>query len=181
MNISVLYDIEQITVRLEQALQIDGKDYAERNIDKVIADVKKRIIVEYHVDLTNTDMRDPTLFVGQSRNKAGLFVENIGDLHAKLCGYLQIVRFTKTITVRPVNINWLGCESDNLKSILKCCCYESEIPKVDDAMEVIKTKIGSIGICIEKKLFLLMVISRELGFYEATAAIAEILYLGCKY
>lgn len=180
MNITDMYDIERILLNLEAALQIDGMDYAEKNIDTILTNVKNRIIRSYQVDLTKCKITDESLSIGRSRNQAALFIENIAQLHAQLCGYLQIVRFNAYVTIRPVNVNYLGFQDKSLMSFLQLCMRQSTIPSMDNAMQAVKLKVSTINNCVEKKLFLIMIVSYELGFNEIMAACAEILYLGGK-
>ena len=63
MTICDTYNIDSILTELEVALQIDGQDYAEKDFKKIISNVKRRIARQYQVDLTNTKIDDPTLFV----------------------------------------------------------------------------------------------------------------------
>jgi hypothetical protein len=54
------------------------------------------------------------------------------------------------------------------------------VAQLNDAVEVLKLKVGTINTCMEKKLLLIFIVCYELGFTEITAAIAEILYFGGK-
>lgn len=180
MDISTLYDINRIVNSIEAALQIDGVDYAEKDMDVVIKNVKNRIIRQYQIDLTQVKITDTSLYLGKSRNKAAMFTENIAALHGQLCGYLQIARFTQEIKVRPVNVNFLGFTEKSLTSMLQLCLRKKTLPGVNEAFEAIKIKVCSINNCLEKKVFMIMIVCHELGFDEMVAAIAEILYLGGK-
>lgn len=180
MDITSLYDINKIAINLEVALQIDGMDYAEKDVNVIISNVKQRIIRQYNVDLTNCKITDDDLAMGRARSSAILFIENVANLHAQLCGYLQIVRYTGEITIKPINVNYLGIVQKSLMSVLQLAIRRKTVPTLRDAMEAIKLKIGSVNNCMEKKMFLIMIVSYELGFYEVMAAVAEILYLGGK-
>lgn len=180
MNIAEIYDINRIIINLEIAFQIDGTDYAEKNIDTIIKNIKNRIIRQYQVDLTNNKITDDAIAMGRSRNQASLFIENVANLHSQLCGYLQIVRYTSYVTVKPINVNYLGFTDKSLMGFLQLCIRQSTIPAAANPMEAVKLKVSSINNCIEKKLFLILIVAYELGFNEVMAAIAEILYLGGK-
>ena len=93
MDISSLYDINRIVNNLEVALCIDGVDYAEKDMDVILKNIKNRIIRQYQLDLTSTKITDTALYVGRSRTAAAMFTENIAALHGQLCGYLQIARY----------------------------------------------------------------------------------------
>ena len=174
MTISDNYSIDAIITEL----QIDGQDYAEKDIEKTIAIIKKRIARQYQVDLTNTKIDDPSLFVDKFRNASTLFVESVTRIHGLLCGYLQIARFTTYILVRPSNVNYLGFNDDSLLNFLALCMRKDTIPSVAESIESVKLKLASVNNCREKRLFTILVVSYELGFYEVMSAVAEILYLG---
>ncbi len=180
MVISDLYDIHKLANNLEVALQIDGVDYAEKNIDTVIKNVRNRIISHYQIDLTKTNMADPALYMGKSRNAAILFLENITNLHAQLCGYLQICRYTASFLIKPINVNYLGIDDNDLMNFFQATMRKKTIPAISNAMEVVKQKVSTINACLEKKLLMIMIVSYELGFHELMATIAEIFYLGGK-
>lgn len=180
MTISDNYDIDSILTQLEIALQVDGSDYAEKDIDKVVKNVRTRIARQYQVDLSGTKINDPALFASNFRNASVLFVENVTRIHSLLCGYLQIVRYKCSVLVRPSNVNYLGFNDDNLMFFLSLCQREQTLPRVTESIESIKSKLASVNSCREKRMFLILVVSYELGFYEVMASIAEILYLGGK-
>lgn len=180
MTVSDLYDINRIIINLEVALQIDGADYAEKDVSVIMKNIKSRIIRQYQVDLADTKIDDQSLYMSKSRNSVSLFVENVASLHSQLCGYLQIVRYTGEVTIRPINVNYLGFDDKDLMSLLRFCMRKRTVPSINDALEAVKMKIGFINNCTEKKLFLILIVSYELGFYEIMATVAEILYLGGK-
>lgn len=180
MDISRMYNIDDLVRSLEVALQIDGADYAERSVDTIIKSIKNRIIRQYQVDLTDVKMNDDALYMGKTRAQAMLFLENISMLHANLCGYLQTVRFNGNFIIKPSNVNYLGVREKPLMSFLQLCMRSKTVPSINASMDAIKYKIGSISTCLEKKIFLLLVVSYELGFYELMATLAEVLYLGGK-
>lgn len=180
MNISNTYDIQSIVIDLEVALQIDATDYAERQYSKIIENIKNRIIRQYNVDLRDCKITDNDIEMSKSRQSAQYWVENMASLHALLSGYHHIVRDTHEITIRPINVNWLGFDEDKLMKVFKCLQYKKTRPSVASQLEIIKTAIGTISACMEKKLLLIMVVCFDLGFEEITSCIAEILYLGGK-
>ena len=178
MDISRMYNIDELIRSLEVALQIDGSDYAERNVDTIIRNIKNRIIRQYQVDLTLVKMNDDALYMGKSRAQAMLFLENITMLHANLCGYLQTVRFNGNFVIKPSNVNYLGVTEKPLMNFLQLCMRGKTVPSIAASMDAIKHKVSNISTCLEKKIFLLLVVSYELGFYELLATLAEIMYLG---
>lgn len=180
MVISELYDINRIILDIEVALQIDGKDYSEKDVDVILENIRNRIIRQYQIDLHDRKISDDSLYIGKSRSSAVLFIENIAALHAKLCGYLQIVRYNKIVTIKAVNINYMGFTQKTFMSFFMAAMGASTMPNIDSAVKAIKRKFGSVNSCIEKKLILIMIVAYEFGLYELVASIAEILYLGDK-
>lgn len=180
MTISELYDINRIILDTEVALQIDGKDYSEKDVDVVMENIRNRIIRQYQIDLHNRTISDDSLYIGKSRASAVLFIENIATLHAKLCGYLQIVRYNKNVTIKAVNINYMGFTQKTFMSFFMAAMGANTMPNIDTAINAIKRKFGSVNSCMEKKLILLMIVCYEFGLYEMVASIAEIMYLGDK-
>lgn len=180
MVISDMYDINRIVLDIEVALQIDGKDYGDKDVDVILENVKNRIIRTYQLDLRGRKISDDSLYIGKSRSAAVLFVENIATLHSRLCGYLQIVRFRKQVSIKPSNINYMGFTKVSFASFFMSAMGASTIPNTESAIRAIKNKFGSINSCIEKKLMLILFVAYEFGLYELVAAISEIMYLGDK-
>lgn len=178
MNITDMYDINRILLDVEVALQIDGQDYAEKDVDVILENVMGRIIRQYQLDLHGIKVTDESLYIGKSRSSTVLFVENIANLHAKLCGYLQIVRFTGQVSIKPKNINFMGFTEKGFKSFFIAAMKMYTQPNITDAMKAVKGRFGSINSCIEKKLIMIMIVAYEFGFNELVATVAEILYLG---
>ena len=102
MTISDNYVIDEILTQLEIALQIDGVDYAEKDVNVIVNNVKTRIARQYNVDLKGTNITDSTLFIDKFRSASVLFVDNVTRIHSMLCGYLQIVRYKAVVLVRPI-------------------------------------------------------------------------------
>ena len=180
MTISEMYDINRIILDIEVALQIDGKDYGEKDVDVIMESIMNRIIRQYQIDLHGRKINDDTLYIGKSRSSAVLFVENVDNLHARLCGYLQICRYQTHVTVRPININFMGFAQASFMSFFMAAMTARTLPDCDAAIQAIKRKFGSINACIEKKFILVLLVCYEFGFDEMVSSIAEIMYLGGK-
>lgn len=180
MTISELYDINRIVRDIEVALQIDGKDYGEKNVDLILESIRNRIISTYHIDLHDRKINDDDLYIGKQRSSAVLFVENIQLLHSKLSGYLQIVRYSRQVTIKPININFMGFSQESFTSFFIAAMGAFTIPSCASALQAIKGKFGSINACIEKELILILIVAYEFGFYELVSSIAEIMYIGIK-
>ena len=101
-------------------------------------------------------------------------------IHARLCGYLQIVRFNKQVMIKPINMNYMGFSSTSFRSFLMAALDEDGMQNIQQAVNAIANRFGSINSCIEKKLIMLMLISYKMGLYEVVSSIAEIFYLGMK-
>lgn len=180
MTISDSYGVSNIVLDIEVALQIDGKDYGEKDVDVILENIMNRIIRTYQIDLHGRKITDADLYIDKSRSSCVLFVENVSALHAKLCGYLHIVRYQAQASIRPININYMGFSSNSLMSFFMAAMTERTQPDCRDAINAIKRKFGSVNSCIEKKLILIMIVCYQFGFTELVAAIAEIFYLGGK-
>lgn len=180
MTISEMYDINRIVIDIEVALQIDGKDYGEKDVDVILENIMNRIIRQYQIDLHGRKITDDDLYIGKSRSSAVLFVENVSTLHGRLCGYLHIARYQTHVIVRPININYMGFAQGSFMSFFMAAMTARTLPDCDAAIQAIKRKFGSVNNCIEKKLILIMLVSYYFGFNEMVAAIAEIMYLGGK-
>ncbi len=180
MVISDLYDINVIISNIEVALQIDGADYEEKNVDAILKNVFDRIIRQYQLDLRETKVTDDVLYMGNSRDSAVLFVENLALLHAKLCGYLQIVRFHKQSTIKPINFNYMGFTPESFKSFCMAAQSIYTIPNVTDALRAISSKFGSVNNCTEKRLILILIVAHKIGLDELCASVSEILYIGMQ-
>lgn len=180
MGISETYDIQRIIRDIEVALQIDGGDYGEKDVDTILSNIYMRIIRQYQLDLRGKSIYDESFYLGKSKDYAVLFVDNISALHSRLCGYLQIVRYTKYVTIKPANINWMGFRDKSLLSFFISAMDKNTIEDIHTAVQAIKGKFRSINMCTEKRLILILIVAYELGFNELVAAISEILYLGGK-
>lgn len=180
MTISDLYNIEEILTALELALQVDGSDYSEKDANVIIKNVKTRIARQYQVDLSHTKVDDPTLFVDKFRGAAVLFVENVGHVHAQLCGYLQVAQFCTDIIISPRNIGYMGYDDDDFMTVLRYCMNKVTVPSLAEPMESFKQKLSTVMISREKRIMLLIIVSYELGFYEVMAALASVMYTGGK-
>lgn len=181
MQISDMYDITRIVRDIETALCIDGVDYGEKDIDTIIENVTNRIIVQHQIDLHGRTLKDSDLYIGRSRSSAVLFVENIALMHARLCGYAAaIIRYNRRVTIRPVNINYMGFTSETLKSFYMAAQMEATMPSINTAISAIGRKFGSVNSCIEKQIMLIMIVAYHIGAYELVAGLAEIMYMGMQ-
>lgn len=178
MTITEQYDVTRIIGDIEVALCIDGKDYAEKDVDVIFESIYNRIIRQYQLDLHNRKITDADLYVGKSRPQAVLFVENISALHGRLCGYLQIARYHKQVTIRPANINYMGFSDTSFRSFFIAAQAAYTQASIESATRAIKGKFGTVNSCTEKRLILILLVCHVLGFNEMVATIAEIMYLG---
>ena len=107
-----------------------------------------------------------------------LFVDNIARIHAKFAGYAQIERYHTKYQTDLNKINYLGFDEKSLRTALLAIHTKTMQPRVTDVIKAIKGKLGTINTCIEKRLFMLIVITHELGFNEVAACISEIFVQG---
>ena len=181
MQISDMYDITRIVRDIETALCIDGVDYGEKDIDTIVENVTNRIIVQHQIDLHGRTLTDDVLYVGRARSSTVLFVENLAFMHARLCGYsAAIVRYNRRVTIRPVNINYMGFTTETLKSFFMAAQMEATMPSINTAISAIGRKFGSVNSCIEKQIILIMIVAYRIGAYELVAGLAEIMYMGMQ-
>lgn len=181
MTVSEMYDINRIILGVEQALCIDGQDYAEKDVDVIIENVTNRIITNYHIDLHTCKVTDDSLYVGKSRASAVLFCENMAQLHSQLAGYsAAIIRYNRSVIVRPINMNYMGFTKETLKSFFMAGLQRTTMPSIETAINAIKRKFGSINNCTEKKVMLIIIIAYQFGLYELVAILSEIMYHGMQ-
>jgi hypothetical protein len=185
MNISEVYDLSEILRNLEATLQISGTDYGERDVDVIIENVYKRIYSQYHLDLKQAPLNDESWMLGNKRSDVKTLIDNLSLLHAKLSGYCECIRYKRDTTgvsqeilVRARNINYCGASAGGFFNFLKAVTLESQINTVGPAFQYIKNKLQTINMCYEKRMLLIMIVSRELGVSEIASACAEIFCIG---
>lgn len=180
MNIGECYDLHSIIKELELALQIEDGDLRETDMDKLMANIKKKIAIQYNVDLTGFKINSPEIELSQRREDAALFIENIARIHAKLCGYAQVKRYLYTNEISMEDINYLGLTRDSFKKNIIAMEREYFQPRVSSFIEVLKQRLPNISNSWEKRLLVLAVVTIELGFTEVAASIAEIIHRSLK-
>ena len=158
MRISDVYNIENIITNLEIALQINGSDYGQKDLNVAIEKIKARIKSQYQIDLT----------------------ENLSYYHAQLCGYLHIARYTGEVIAKPIKISYLGIEKNSLMSSLRRLQTNKTISGCKPIIDIFKQNMGYTNNCLEKRLFFILIVCYELEYFELTSALSEILYLGDK-
>ena len=178
MDIARRYDLHTIITELEAVLQIDATDFEEHDVDIILLNVKKRIDKNYHIDLSTYKVDSDELAMSQYRNAVSVFIDNVTRIHGKVCGYGEIARYLTTLQIKVSNINYLGFTKEDLKAALIAMQRKVTQPMTEEVIKAIKEKLSTVNFCWEKRLFLVLVISYDLGFKELTAAIAEILYVG---
>lgn len=173
------YEFESIIRSLEVALQIDGSTYDEKDVVKAIDTVKKRLTRQYvYIDFINYKIGDPEIEgLGDAASTVVLFLDGIASVHSKLCAYTQIVRYTCNCPVNLGRINYLGIEEDSLKTNIMKMERERMLPLVESVIKAIEDRLNSISYCLEKRIIMLLVVTYELGLYEITATIAELLHI----
>lgn len=175
-EIRFVHNFSGIVQELEVSLCIDGKHYERRDIDEVISDIKHRIQLSYSIDLTGTHEENyaGTLIGDEVVN----FLDTMKFNYDNVCGLSHYFRYIGEIPINLAKINYLGITKDSMLAVLKMLQMEGRHCNLKSAIEDIEVRIGTIEMCIEKKLFMLLCVSYEIGLFELTAVLAEILYLG---
>ena len=177
MNIKECYNLPMIVRELEAVFQIDGQDFEEKDISILLSNVRTRILRQYQVDLNNKKIDDPELSVEPNRGATVLFIQNVMRMHSKLCGYGHIARYLTSISLSLSDIGYLGFTAESMVTTLIILQRESTLPKADDAIKAIEGKLQTVSTSLEKRIFVLIVVAYELGFYEVSSVLAELLYL----
>lgn len=119
MNVTECYSLHDIVRELELALQIEDGDLRESDIDRLLANIKKKIDRQYQVDVTNYKVDSAELELSNMQESAALFIENVAGIHSKLCGYCQIRRYLASSEVSLEDINYMGLTRQSLKANLQ--------------------------------------------------------------
>lgn len=176
-EVRFVHDFFGVVNELEVALCIDGEDYATRDVDMAIMRIKQRLQKQYSIDLSGNNMSD--VYSGSILgDEVKTFLDNIQFLYDRVCGCSHYFRYIGKVPINLSKMNYMGITKDSMLSILKLLQCEGRHESLSNPMEQIKSKIGTVPMSTEKKLFMLLYVSYILELYELTAAIAEILYLG---
>lgn len=178
MRIADNYNLEALVLELEVALQIDGVDFEVPRIETVVQEVRKRIARQYQIDLQKLSLDDVNIEKALWSQSALLLMDNLTMLHGKVTGYNQITRWKRKSDLALSSINYLGYTKASLKAVLAALQMYKTQPTADAAMQSIKEKIVTVPLCLEKRIFMVLIVTWELGCTELTAALAEILYMG---
>lgn len=170
------HDFFGVVSEMEVALCIDGEDYASRDVDMSINRIKQRIQRQYSIDLSGklSDMYAGNLIGDEVRN----FLDNMQFMYNRICGSSHYFRYVGQVPVNISKINYLGITKDSMLSVLKLLQCEGRHESLSSAMEQIKSKIGTIPMSVEKKLYMILYVSYIMELFELSAVVAEILYLG---
>lgn len=185
MTISDKYILSDIIGTLETVLQIDGRDYGEREIDTIMNNIYNRIQKQYQLDLRDKDLTDDSLYIGPSRESAVLLMDNVADLHAKLSGYILTIQYKcknrdakQMIEVRGRNVNYFGASPAGFRNFCMACKLQAVVESIGPAMDFMCSQFGTISKCLEKRLLLIMIVSRKLGLHEIVSCLATIFAIG---
>ena len=58
MTISERYNLSDIVLRIETVLQIDGRDYGERDVAVIMDNIYKRMARQYSIELSDKKLTD---------------------------------------------------------------------------------------------------------------------------
>ena len=185
MNISDNYRLSDILLKLELALQIDGQDYNERDVEIIMSNIYKRIQRQYQLDLTQTMLTDEALYIGPTRQSAVLFMDNLSDWFSKLAAYSILLNYkldgtnsNMVIEVMPRNIQYCSASRKGFMGFMSKCRVQQLIPTQDVIFKWLEGQFGSFSKCIEKRLILIMLVAYRLGLYEFICVIANIFLIG---
>lgn len=170
------HDFYGVVTELEVALCIDGEDYASRDIDMAMSRIKQRLQRQYAIDLsgTLTDTYAGTIIGDEVKS----FLDNMQYVYNRVCGCCHYFRYIGEVPVNLSKINYLGITKESMLGILKLLQCEGRQDSLVGAMEQVKSKIGTISMSVEKKLYMILYVVYKMELFELAAAIAEILYLG---
>lgn len=175
-EVRFIHDFFGVINEMEVALCIDGEDYATRDVDMSIKRIKQRIQRQYSLDLSGTlsDMYAGTIIGDEVKN----FLDNMQFMYNRICGCSHYFRYIGQVPINLSKINYLGITKESMLGVLKLLQCEGRHESLSGAMEQIKSKIGTIPMSIEKKLYMILYVSHTMELYELSAVVAEILYLG---
>lgn len=175
-EIRFIHDFFGVVSEMEVALCIDGEDYATRDVDMSITRIKQRIQRQYSLDLSGTlsEMYAGSLIGEEVKN----FLDNMQFMYNRICGCSHYFRYIGQVPINLSKINYLGITKESMLAVLKLLQIEGRHESLNGPMEQIKSKIGTIPMSIEKKLYMILYVSHTMELYELSAVIAEILYLG---
>lgn len=181
MDIRQIYSmggLENLLTEMEVAIKLTGKDYTEPSYETILTNIKLRINKEYQIDLNLGKIDDISFETGIYKSAVTLFIDNMAMIHSKLCAYCQICRYTVHNDISLSSINYMSYTEESMLKLLKLLEREKTRVRAEEGLEVMKTKIMTIKASNEKRLFMLLLLCYDIGLYEITACIAEILYMG---
>lgn len=181
MDIRQIYSVgglDKLLTEMEAAIKLHGKDYMESSYDTILRNIKQRINKEYQIDLNLGKINDISFETGIYRSAVALFLDVMAMVHSKLCAYCQICRYMTHNDISLSSINYMSYTQESMKKILKALQREKTMVMAEESIEMMKTKIMTIKTSNEKRLFMLLLLSWDIGLYELVAVIAEILFLG---
>lgn len=175
-EIRFTHDFYGVINELEVALCIDGEDYATRDVDMAMSRIRQRLQRQYSIDLSGRieDTYSGYIVGDEVKN----FLDNMQFMYNRVCGCGQYFRYVGQVPINLSKINYMGITKTSMLSLLKLLQCEGRHATLYNPMDQIKSKIGTIPMSIEKKMFMCLYVSYMLELYELSASLAEILYLG---
>lgn len=166
----LLFDFGKTLQDLEVFLCISAEDYASRDINTSIENIKMKIQRQYAIDINGLNAShvatDSVLYDGMLYH------------YSQLCAFSHQFRYLDDVPINLNDVNYFGLTRDSFLGLAKMLQRENRYTQVSVSMEQLKAAIQTIPMCIEKKLLMLLYILYTLKFYQVCAVIAEILYLG---
>lgn len=178
MRIQDNISIESITRELETALCIDAQDYEIQSFDEICENVKRRIKINYQVDVSTSAFdEESSSIIGPDRRAASTFLSSIASLYANVCAYGHIVRFRQRNDVDLRKVKCFGYVEYTLKAALFAGQSERTMAGAENALRTVVDNIYSVQFCLEKRLFIIAMVAYEFKLKELSACIFEILSL----
>lgn len=170
------HDFLGIIAEAEVSLCIDGNDYASRDIDQAIDSIKNKIERQFGIDF-NYSLNE--MVNGSSiMDEASTFVDSVYYIYCRLCACSQYFRYIGEIPVKPKAINYAGYTKNSFLGLMRLLTIDGKYESVEQSVEQLKYRLGTIPMCVERKLLMILVICYGLNLYEMVACIAELLYIG---
>lgn len=170
------YDIDSIIREVEIALQIDGKDYEETDIDVALDSIKERLMRKTQIDFKRFKLTAPEVKDGVYRPQTIMFVSSMALVHSKLAGLTHIQRYLTSTPLSLPSINYMGYTESSMRTLLLALQRKATMPRAEDAVKAIKEQLSVIENCREKRLFMVIIVAYEIGLLEIVSIVAEMLY-----
>lgn len=180
MNIFETYSLPDIIREMEINFCISGEDYQLKTVDEIYSRMLARIQKQHQIDLRGKHITDDDLYFGNTRASAVLLLDNFKMMHGQFAGYLQKIMFSHHIDAKISTLNYLGFTPASMDSLWQSCFDANGMASVGPCMTSLENRFGTLNMCVEKRLLLLMFVAYRIGLDEIVSVIAKIFYYGGK-